>query len=144
MNTSDIQVGDKVLVRNRLANKGSPLYEREPLQVQCQVMAQREDGISLSRKHLLTSRSCHINQRRRPKSGQWGQGSTLVTDGDTGPNSELEELTSEMCGESVVVNDGNGIGEPASPQPMPPGREEVRTSQRLRKEVKGYKYLKER
>ena len=53
MKTSDIQVGDSVLVKQDLCRKASPPYEGEPLEVQhrkgTQVMVKRRDGSTVTR-----------------------------------------------------------------------------------------------
>ena len=51
--TSDIQIGDSVLVRRQAVNKPTPAYETEPLQVQhgkgTRVVAKRPDGSTITR-----------------------------------------------------------------------------------------------
>ena len=51
--TSDIQIGDSVLVRRQAVNKASPAYETEPMQVQYRegnrVVAKRPDGSTITR-----------------------------------------------------------------------------------------------
>ncbi len=51
--TSDIQIGDSVLVRRHAVNKASPAYDTEPLQVQyrtsTRVIAERPHGSTITR-----------------------------------------------------------------------------------------------
>ena len=51
--TSDLQIGDTVLVRRQAGNKATPAYETEPLQVQyrkgTRVVAKRADGSTITR-----------------------------------------------------------------------------------------------
>ena len=52
MKTSDIQVGDSLLIREKRTHKGVPPHERQPLQVLygkgTQITARREDGGSVT------------------------------------------------------------------------------------------------
>ena len=73
--TSNIQVGDAVLVKQELSGKSSSPYEGEPLEVQyrkgTQVVAQRRDGSTVTRS---TAHFKKVPYQTPEEAGRWGLG----------------------------------------------------------------------
>ena len=73
--TSDIQVGDLVLVKQDLSSKALPPYEGEPLEVQhrkgTQAVAKRRDGSTITRS---TAHFKKVPYQTPEKAGRWKLG----------------------------------------------------------------------
>ena len=85
--TSNIQVGDAVLVKQELSSKASSPYEGEPLEVQyrngTQVVAKRRDGSTVIR---LTAHFKKVPYQTPEEAGRWRLGP------DSGHNPSAREL----------------------------------------------------
>ena len=146
--TSDLQIGDSVLVRRQAGNKATPPYETEPLQVQyrkgTRVVAKRADGSSVTRTtaHFkkVPFRSAEDDQGQ--STTEWptepvGE-STLSTGENECSGVEQSNETIAGMGESVQTE---GVA-PTRPQAPQVGEEGLRRSERHRKETGSY--LKEK
>ncbi|KAK2566494.1 hypothetical protein P5673_009104 [Acropora cervicornis] len=148
--TSDLQIGDTVLVRRQAGNKATPAYETEPLQVQyrkgTRVVAKRADGSTITRTtaHFkkVPFRSAEDDQGQ--STPEWptepvGE-SSLSTGENECPGIEQSNETIAGMGESVQTE---GVA-PTRPQAPQVGEEGLRRprSERHRKETGSY--LKEK
>ena len=142
--TSDLQIGDSVLVRRQAGNKATPAYETEPLQVQyrkgTRVVAKRADGSTITRTtaHFkkVPFRSAEDDQGQ--STPEWptepvGE-STLSTGENECPGMEQSNETIAEMGESVQTE---GVA-PTRPQAPQVGEEGLRRSERHRKETGSY------
>ena len=148
--TSDIQIGDSVLVRRQAVNKATPAYETEPLQLQhrksTRVVAQRPDGSTITR---TTAHFKRVPYRSTEEAQQWSTSdwtpetvseSTLSTgkDGCPGLEQSDETTTGRGADESIYAE----VGMPTNSQSPQVSEEGLRWSERHRKDTDTY--LKEK
>jgi len=103
---SDIQVGDSVLARKEAINKATPVYEAEPLRMQCgkgtRVVAKRPDGSSITRTtaHFKNVPFRSIEEAHRWSSSEWPAepvNESPPSTGEDGPPG-LEQTDGSMIG----------------------------------------------
>ena len=142
--TSDLQIGDTVLVRRQAGNQGTPAYETEPLQVQyrkcTRVVAKRADGSTITRTtaHFKKVPFSSAEDDQGQSTPEWptepvGE-STLSTGENECPGMEQSNETIAGIGESVQTE---GVA-PTRPQAPQVGEEGLRRSERHRKETGSY------
>ena len=112
--TSDIQIGDSVLVRRQAVIKASPTYETEPLQVQyrkgTRVVAKRPDGstISMTTGHFKKVSFRSAEEAQRWSTSEWPTGpvneSTLSTGDDRCPGVEQSDETTTGMGADESIH----------------------------------------
>ena len=142
--TSDIQLGDSVLVRKQAVNKASPRDETEPLQVKyrkgTRVVTERPNGSTITRS---TAHIKKVPLRSPEEAQQWSS-----SEFPTGPVSESTLSAGEDgrpgMGQSEKTTAGVGAGESirmatlASLQLPQVGKERIRRSERFRKDTEAY------
>ena len=146
--TSEIQVGDPVLVRKQETHKGALPYERQPLMVQyrkgSQVVAQRKDGSRITRS---TTHFKKVPYRSEEEAKQWLADSQGEIDNQLSPRKEIDggntenpltqsDFSERKEGEETPTNTQEGeleIREPGQAR-----EEELRRSERQRKDTAVY------
>ena len=142
--TSDLQIGDTVLIRRQAGNKATPAYETEPLQVQyrkgTRVVAKRADGSTITRttahfkKVPIRSAEDDLGQSTPEWPTEPVGESTLSTGENECPGMKQSNQTIAGMGESVQT----GGVVPTRPQAPQVGEEGLRRSERYRNETGSY------
>ena len=142
--TSDIQIGDSVLVRRQAVNKASPL------QVQyrkgTRVVAKRPDGSTITRAtaHFKKVPFSSAKEAQRWSTSEWPTGpvseSTLSTGDDGCPGVEQSDETTTGMGADEPIH--AEVVTPTRLQSLPVCKEGLRRSERYRKDRETY--LKEK
>ena len=106
--TSDIQIGDWVLVRRQAVNKATPVYELEPLQMQyrkgTKMVAKRADGSTITRTtaHFKKVPFRSAEEAQRQSTSKWPTGPvgepTLSTWDNGCPGMEQRDETTAGMG----------------------------------------------
>ena len=133
--TSDIQIGDSVLIQGQAVNKAMPAYETEPLQVQhrkgTRVVAKRPDSSTITR---TTAHFKRVPYRSSEEAQQWRTSdwtpetvseSTLST-GCPGLEQSDETTTGRGANESIHAE----VGMPTNSQSPQVNEEGLRRSER--------------